>query len=36
MSGGIACAADKPADAHNFYKSGKVASQKVESTTSIK
>ncbi len=30
MSGGIACAADKPADAHNFYKSGKVASQKVE------
>lgn len=30
MSGGIACAADKPADADNFYKSGKVASQKVE------
>lgn len=30
MSGGIACAEDKPADADNFYKSGKVASQKVE------
>ena len=30
MSGGISCAEDKPADADNFYKSGKVASQKVE------
>lgn len=29
LSGSLACAADKPADADNFYKSGKSALQKV-------